>query len=142
MTTILKDNPNYFTITEEIDRTIILIDQPAVNNFSGASLQRSLTFQYNNASSQVIASISSTSRIVAIKIGIITPWDVASTVTVGDDSDSDRLVQSSQVDLTKSDVFEATPFYKYGSTTSVKLYLNSGVGATQGSAEVILYLDN
>jgi hypothetical protein len=143
MTLILQESVNWLQVVEEVGQTVVLLDQPAVNNFVGGSaIQRSLLFQYNNVSTRSISDIEAGKRIVAVQIGVITPWDVASTVTVGDSGDSDRLMTASQSILAEANVYEAHPFHKYVSATTVNIYLSTGVGATQGEAQVILYLDS
>lgn len=64
---------------------------------------------------------------------------IASTLSIGDIGNTSRLMGVMQNNLAIADTYETHPLHEYVIATQVNLYLNLGVGNTQGSGTIILY---
>ena len=70
---------------------------------------------------------------------MITPFDGAPTITIGDDGDNARLFADSLVDLSTAGSYVTTPVFQYtsASDTLIRIYFSAG-GATQGEARITI----
>ena len=143
MTAIIK-------ITEPLLQVVKVRDQPTlivqtapvqINNGGVASKQASLPFSYGDVTTQTIYSATSGQRIIRVELGFDVAFDVASTLSIGDAGNTQRLMATGQNNPLLVDTFNSHPFYKYASNTNILLTLNAGVGATQGSGTVIIYYE-
>lgn len=79
-------------------------------------------------------------RIVHVRLVLDVPFNGSgSTLTIGDSGNNSRLMSVGQSDLSVAGTYETHPLYDYAIATTVNLYLNLGVGNSQGSGVVILY---
>jgi hypothetical protein len=74
-----------------------------------------------------------------VTVTVVTPFNNAATITVGDDLDQDRLMTVDQNDLSVSSDYSTTPSYTYatGSDTQIRYYFNAN-GATTGKAIIAI----
>jgi hypothetical protein len=86
-----------------------------------------------------IWSIGETARVVDITVEVIQTFHTTATLTVGDDSVNNRLMDSDDVDLSVPGKYSVTPSYQYGGTGEplIKAYYNPG-SSTQGEAKITL----
>jgi hypothetical protein len=98
-----------------------------------------LSFAFGDASPVNVIIAQAAQLIESVRILILTPFDgVGATLEVGDTGQSDRLLSQSQVNPAIAATYESNPNYTYGSTTQIKLTINSGTGATQGSGLLVI----
>jgi hypothetical protein len=87
-----------------------------------------------------LGNVSNGSKVVEVTITVNTVFDSASAgITVGDDTDTDRLFSNDYVDLTSLGSYVVNPNYIYTGTldsaNTIKTYVTQGT-ATQGNATV------
>ena len=87
----------------------------------------------------VIYSVGDTARVVDVTVEVIQTFHPTATLTVGDDSDVNRLTDVDDVDLSVLGTYSLSPSYQYGGTgeTIVKAYYNQG-SSTQGQAKITI----
>ncbi len=86
-----------------------------------------------------IGEVSGTSRVTPVTIDIITPFDGAPTIEVGDSGDTDRLFDDGSVDMSLAGKYVSTPTFIYpaGSDVDINVTFAAG-GATVGLARVTI----
>ncbi len=120
----------------EVELTVTVNDTIVAPNPN----QFAIDFAYNNVSSRLIWS--GAKRIVRVEMAIAQVFNGApSQLKIGDLSVQDRLMSASQNNPAKLGVWEAYPFYKYLTTTDIYLFINLGLGCTQGNGTIILYFE-
>ena len=108
---------------------------------SAASDAGSLTSDVNYASGNVtLGNVSSGSKIEEVMITVNTVYDDANaSMSVGDDSDDNRLFDDAYLDLTATGTYVVNPSYVYSGTldsdNTIKVYQNAGT-STQGNVTV------
>lgn len=96
-------------------------------------------FNFGDATPKNVAIVPANKLIYSAKICISVPFNgTASTLSLGDAGNAQRLVQTTEVDPYSEGIFETSPAYKYGSDTQVILTINQGLGCTQGSGIVVI----
>lgn len=114
----------------------------AIVQFNGSgSKQRSLSFSYGDVTTQIIYQALSGQRITKIELGFDVAFNVASSISVGDGTNTQRLMDTGQNNPLVTGIYSSHPFYKYLANTNVLLTINAGIGATQGSGTVIIYYE-
>jgi hypothetical protein len=112
-----------------------------INNTGVSAKQKSINFSYGDVTTQTIYQAIAGQRITRVEIGFDVAFNVASTLSIGDSGNTQRLMTTGQNNPLSTDVYATTPFYKYASNTDILLTLNTGMGATQGSGVVIVYYE-
>lgn len=108
---------------------------------SAASDAGSLTSDVDYASGNVtLGNVSAGSKIEEVMITVNTVYDDANaSMTVGDDSDDNRLFDDAYLDLTATGTYVVNPSYVYTGTldsaNTIKVYQNAGT-STQGNVTV------
>lgn len=98
-----------------------------------------VTITPSTASSEIIHTISNNRRVTFVTVSVTQAFNAAATISVGDESDHNRLMTVDQNDLTISGDYSTTPSYVYefGTDVPIKLYFTNN-GATVGSATVAI----
>jgi hypothetical protein len=107
---------------------------------SGQGTAVSLNFSWGDATPALIATIPAGKTVFKVEVILLVAFDVASTLTVGDAGNVQRLVDITDSDLTQTGGYQVNPNFLYNSLTDVNLYLTPGVGNTQGSGLILLYI--
>ena len=102
---------------------------------------RSLTIDITPISgiTTFIGEVSGNSRVSPVTIDIITPFDGAPTIEVGDSGDTDRLFETFLVDVTSVGKYVSTPTFIYPAGPDVDINVTFALGgATVGLARVTI----
>ena len=82
-----------------------------------------------------------TSRPQEVVVDVTTAFDGTTSVNVGDDSDTDRLMSNDYIDLGTVGTYTVTPKFVYMDTTdannTIKAYVVAGT-STQGAASIMV----
>lgn len=143
MTQILKVTEPLIQIIERPNQGSLIIQSAPVqiNNNGLSSKQAAINFSYGDVITQTIYALTAGQRITRVEIGFDVAFNVASTLSVGDSGNTQRLMTTGQNNPLSTDVYSSHPFHKYASNTNILLTLNTGMGATQGSGVVIVYYE-
>jgi hypothetical protein len=142
MTQIIKVTEPLLQIIERPNQGSLIIQSAPVQINSGlSSKQAALPFGYGDVTTQTIYALTAGQRITRVEIGFDVAFNVASTISVGDSGNTQRLMTTGQNNPLLADTYSSHPFYKYASNTNILLTLNAGIGATQGSGVVIVYYE-
>lgn len=143
MTQIIK-------IIEPLLQVVKVRDQPTmivqiapvqINTGGGGSKQESLAFSFGDVTTQTIYQAQAGERITRVDVTFDIAFNVASTLSVGDGTNTQRLMDTGQNYPLIQGVYSSHPSYKYLSNTDILLTLNAGMGAAQGSGVVIVYYE-
>ena len=74
-----------------------------------------------------------------IELLLLTPFDVASTITIGDSLDNSRLFSVPNLDLSQAGTYQTNPNYTYSSATPINLYMTLGGGNSTGNGKILIY---
>jgi hypothetical protein len=141
-TEIIKTRDQPTLIIAQTQATQIIQTAPVViNTGGGGSKQESINFSYGDVTTQTIYQSLAGQRITRVEIAFDVAFNVASTLSVGDSGNTQRLMSTGQNNPLSTDVYSSHPFHKYASNTNILLTLNTGIGATQGSGVVIVYYE-
>jgi hypothetical protein len=103
------------------------------------TLDKDIYFAYTDVSSRLIYTTDENEIILTVTVVILTPFNgTGVSISIGDSSISDRLVNNTQVYLDQAGEYSINPVYKYTSATPINLYLNQGTGGTQGSGYILI----
>ena len=98
-------------------------------------------FSFGSVSSILIAGIVPGTTVTKVNIIILEEFDgVGATVTIGIDDDHDLLTKAIDIDLTTVGTYEISPGYKFADNENIKIYSNSGSGASTGIGEVTVLI--
>ena len=97
-------------------------------------------FSWGDATPSLVSTVLSNKTVFKVELILLVAFDTVSTLTVGDASNNQRLFASDSADLSQVGSYQSNPNYSYGTTTNVNLYLTPGVGNTQGSGLILLYI--
>jgi hypothetical protein len=98
------------------------------------------TILHSTGASTVIGNISSGSKVQSVTVDVTTAFDgSAPTLTVGDASDTDRLMTDDYLDLTDTGTYEVQPNFVYSNATdtSVLAYFDAD-SSTTGTAVITI----
>lgn len=123
------------------DQVIVLTISGGVADLSGVTKQKSLPFSYGDVTTQTVFRAIAGQRITRIEMGFDTPFNVASSLKVGDGANIQRLMDTGQNNPLLGGIYGTTPFYKYTENTDILLTINAGIGCSQGSGTVIVYYE-
>lgn len=98
-----------------------------------------LDFDSSTGSSEIIGSVYDDQRAIRVRVVVATAFDGTPSLTVGDSGDNDRLVLSTDVDLSLAGIYEVVTDYIYSGAIDVVLYFSDG-GCTVGDGEVVVEL--
>jgi len=99
-----------------------------------------LSFTYLNAPFLALLSVPALATIISLRLHIDVPFNVPTTITVGDIVLLDRLMQSEQNNPLEIGLYEVEPDYEYPAITSLMLSINAP-GATAGAGRIIIEYD-
>ncbi len=105
----------------------------------GESTQSSrikIPFSYGDATPKIITTVQG--LIKRASIIIIVPFNAPSLLSLGDDLNSDRLINKYANNPMGQAEYETSPLVQYVSATQVKLAIALGASCTQGNGFVIL----
>jgi hypothetical protein len=90
-------------------------------------------------STGTIHTITNGRRVSFVTVTVNVAFDTDATISVGDSSQSDRLMTTDQNDLTITDTYSTTPSYVYetGSDTAINFYFDAN-GSSVGNATVAI----
>lgn len=92
-----------------------------------------------SAASEVIGTVSDGSRVVSVSIEVITPFDGAPSLTIGDNRAVDSLMSDALSDLGSLDTYLTSSGYVYQTGQDVDISSNFTVGgATTGLARIVV----
>lgn len=112
--------------------------------FDGVSPEEAqLTFGYGDASPEFIVTVPAGKTVYNIQLVINEIFDGSNpSLTVGDDTLTVVLMTAAQNDPALVGSYSSSPSYTYGTATQVKLFIDPGAGATQGSGVVIVSMSS
>jgi len=94
-----------------------------------------------NGGNVTLGDVSTTSRPQEVVVDVTTAFDGTTSVNVGDDSDTDRLMSNDYIDLGTVGTYTVTPKFVYMDTTdannTIKAYVVAGT-STQGAASIMV----
>jgi len=138
-------------IAEENITASIIYDEITVNvdswssvihtgtSSSGDITESLYSFAFGDATPANLLNIKANKLIFNVEIVILTAFDgVGATLSVGDTGDNQRLISTSLNNPNVSGTYTATPDYKYNTDTQLKLYINTGSGASVGNGLIII----
>jgi hypothetical protein len=96
-------------------------------------------FAYGDATPAVIVTAPAGKIIYGVEVHIVEPFNgVGASIIVGDAGDPDRLMAAHENEPSLVGANETNPAYKYATDTPVRLTINPGAGASQGSGLLTL----
>jgi hypothetical protein len=95
-----------------------------------------IPFSYGDATPKIIAA--AVGLIKRASLIILVPFNVPSLLSLGDDLNSDRLINKYVNNPMAIAEYETSPLIEYVSSTQIKLVIALGEGCTQGKGFVIL----
>ena len=102
------------------------------------TLRANVTYNGGNVT---LGDVSTTSRPQEVVVDVTTAFDGSSTINVGDDNDTDRLMTNDYIDLGTVGTYTVTPKFVYMDTTdannTIKAYVVAGT-STQGAASIMI----
>lgn len=105
--------------------------------------KRAIPFSWGDATPKTLFTAPAGKRIALVSVVITTAFDGTSpALTIGDASDTDRLMTADQNDPASVWTYEATPGYAYASATALTLSITPGSGATAGAGTVYIELED
>ena len=90
-----------------------------------------------SSSNTTIGTVSETSRCTGLTVEVLTAFNGAPTLTVGDAGDASRLVSNGDIDLSSAGVYTVTSSYQYTAETDIVAYYSAG-GAGFGSVKIVV----
>lgn len=97
-------------------------------------------FAYNDVTILPLYLAQSGDRVARIELALTTAFsDPSSTLSVGDTSNTQRLLTTSQVKPSIAATFESYPLHLYASQTQINLYISPGVSSA-GAGIAYVYL--
>ena len=111
----------------------------AIND--SAKGRKRLDFSFGDVTTQTIYQAIAGQRITRVDVAFDIAFNVASTLSIGDGTNTQRLMDTGQNNPLIGGAWSSHPFHKYASNTNILLTLNTGIGATQGSGAVIVYYE-
>lgn len=103
--------------------------------------RKKLNFSYGDVTTQTIYQAIAGQRITKVEVAFDVAFNVASTLSIGDGADTQRLMDTGQNNPLIGGAWSSHPFHLYASNTNILLTLNVGSGANQGSGAVIVYYE-
>mgnify|MGYP000894249635 FL=1 len=102
------------------------------------TLRANVTYNGGNVT---LGDVSTTSRPQEVVVDVTTAFDGSSTINVGDDNDTDRLMTNDYIDLGTVGTYTVTPKFVYMDTTdannTIKAYVVAGT-SSQGAASIMI----
>jgi len=143
MTQIIKQIQPVLQVVRVRDQgsRIVQVAPIQINNTGVSSKQAALPFSYGDVTTQTIYAAIAGQRITRVEVAFDVAFDIASTISIGDSGNTQRLMATAQNNPLSTDVYSSHPFHVYASNTNILLTLNTGIGATQGSGVVIVYYE-
>ena len=143
MTQIIKVTEPLLQIIQRNNQPTLIVQSAPVqiNNSGVTAKQESINFSYGDVTTQTIYQAIAGQRITRVEVAFDTAFNVASTLSVGDSGDTQRLMDTGQNNPLIGGAWSSHPFHLYASNTNILLTLNAGSGATQGSGSVIVYYE-
>ena len=112
---------------------ILLSDEDSAN--TDAQTLTKTIFGAAATGSNVIGTISATSRVTLITVEILSACNGTSTLTIGDSGNNSRLAVDTDVDMTTTGVYNITSAHQYGSETEIVAYYTNN-STNSGSIKI------
>jgi hypothetical protein len=97
-------------------------------------------FSWGDVFPILLTPILANKAVLKVDVVIINPFDAISTLSVGDNEDTSRLLSIEDNDLMVAGSYQTNPAHVYLSNTNINLYINIGVGNTTGNGIILVYL--
>jgi hypothetical protein len=111
---------------------------PPGSSGSGAALVQA--FSWGDASPAIITTVLANKTVFKVEIIILVGFDTLSTITVGDSTNTSRLLDASSVDAQNLGTYQTNPDFKYLANTAVNIYITPGIGNTVGNGLILIYI--
>ena len=96
---------------------------------------------YYNGGNVTLGDVSATTRPLSVIVDVTTAFDGTSEITIGDDTNTSRLMSTNYIDLSTTGVYETNPSYIYtdslDANNTIKVYVTAGT-SVQGNATVLV----
>ena len=100
-------------------------------------------FAWGDASPRTVVLATNGKLVYEVELHISTAFDgTGAALTVGDASDPDRLMTSSQNDPTAVGTYTASPSHRYSEDTDILLTITPGAGSTAGAGLLTLFIES
>jgi len=99
-----------------------------------------LPFAFNSAYPLILLTVPALATITSVHLHIETPFDVSTTITVGDSDVPDRLMSSDQNNPLEIGAYELEQDFEYSDLTTLVLLVDAP-GATTGAGRILLTYD-
>lgn len=142
---IVAQNDKNVIVKKNKSRVVFSAGRQGVAGIPGANGQGAsipLTFAWGDATPALIANVPAGKVVFKVEVVLLTAFNTASTLTVGDAGNTSRLFSSADIDLSSAATYQSNPNFLYGSLTAVNLYISPGVGNSQGNGIVLLYVED
>lgn len=88
----------------------------------------------------ILLTVPALATITSVRLHIEIAFDVATTITLGDDGDASRLLSSDGNNPQEAGIYQTSPDYEYSGATTLKLFILAP-GATTGAGRIVLEYD-
>ncbi len=85
-----------------------------------------------------LGNVGNGARVVEVSVEVTSAFDGSMEMSVGDDSDNERLMATDQNDLQSAESFVTTPIYQFPTGQETEIFIYISGTATTGSANVII----
>lgn len=99
-----------------------------------------LPFAFDSAYPLILLSVPALATITSVRLHIDTPFDVPTTITVGDADIPDRLMTALENNPLEIGEYETAPDYEYPDITALALLIDA-TGATAGAGRIFIQYD-
>lgn len=113
---------------------------PGPPGSSGNGSAISHSFAWGDATPAKIIDVPAGKMVFKIEVILSVPFDVASTLTIGDSLDNARLFGADDIDLTVAGTYQTNPGFTYTGITAINVYLALGGGVSTGSGLILIYI--
>jgi hypothetical protein len=143
-TVVLDGLNDVVTLMEEQQVSVVSVGEqgPPGRDGTNGSGALDFNFAYGDATPAVLMTVPAGKLIYRVGLHIKEPFNgVGASVTIGDAVDTDRLMSTTQNDLTQVGSNETSPAYAYGTDTQITLSVVAGAGASTGAGLISLYIE-
>lgn len=99
-----------------------------------------LPFAFNSAYPLILLSVPALATITSVRLHIETPFDVPTSITVGDADTPDRLMTATNNNPLEIGEYETAPDFEYPDITTLVLLIDAP-GATAGAGRILIQYD-
>lgn len=144
MSSIIVEAPNAVVVlAENPDFVTVLGGTQGVQGIQGASGDGSAIaypFSWGDATPAIITTSVIGKTVYKVELVLLTAFNAASSITVGDSGNNSRLFNVNNLDLSEIGTYQTNPNYTYLSSTDINLYITLGGGNTTGNGIILIYI--